>query len=96
MANGETLTIELDPELRDALMAEAEASQRPASELAQALLREVFERRRAERENVDYDTWFRAQVQEALDDPSPPIPHEEAMREIDAIFDRAIARHSRK
>ena len=22
-----------------------------------------------------YDTWFRAKVQEALDDPRPPIPH---------------------
>jgi DNA-damage-inducible protein J len=24
-----------------------------------------------------YDAWFRAKVQEALDDPRPPIPHEE-------------------
>ena len=23
----------------------------------------------------EYDAWFRAQVQQALDDPSPPIPH---------------------
>ena len=28
-----------------------------------------------------YDTWFRAKVQEALDDPRPGIPHEEAERE---------------
>jgi hypothetical protein len=33
-----------------------------------------------------YDAWFRAQVQEALDDDSPGIPHEEAMRYLhDAI-----------
>ena len=28
----------------------------------------------------DYDAWFRAKVQEALDDPRPPIPHEEVKR----------------
>lgn len=27
-----------------------------------------------------YDAWFRAKVQEALDDPRPPISHEEAKR----------------
>jgi DNA-damage-inducible protein J len=25
----------------------------------------------------DFDAWFRAKVQEALDDPRPPIPHED-------------------
>jgi hypothetical protein len=34
----------------------------------------------------EYNAWFRAQVQEALDDPSPPIPHEEAMRQIRAAL----------
>lgn len=29
-----------------------------------------------------YDEWLAAQVQEALDDPAPLIPHEEAMRMI--------------
>ena len=26
----------------------------------------------------EHDRWFRAQVQKALDDPRPPVPHEEA------------------
>ncbi|QLG96645.1 stability determinant (plasmid) [Pseudomonas yamanorum] len=26
-----------------------------------------------------YDLWFRARVQESLDDPRPSIPHDEAM-----------------
>lgn len=34
----------------------------------------------------EYDDWFRAQVQEALDDPSPPVPHDEAMRQIRAAL----------
>ncbi|WP_282384393.1 MULTISPECIES: stability determinant [unclassified Pseudomonas] len=30
-------------------------------------------------EAAEYDLWFRAKVQAALDDPRPPIPHDEAM-----------------
>jgi len=33
-----------------------------------------------------YDAWLAAQVQEALDDPSPSIPHEEAIRQIRAAI----------
>ncbi|MHB9118324.1 MAG: type II toxin-antitoxin system RelB family antitoxin [Burkholderiales bacterium] len=32
-------------------------------------------------EAAAYDTWFRAQVQEAIDDPRSSIPHEEVMAE---------------
>lgn len=39
---------------------------------------EIYRRQRDE----DYDAWLKGQVQEALDDPSPPIPHEEAIRMI--------------
>jgi DNA-damage-inducible protein J len=28
-------------------------------------------------QNAEHDAWFRAKVQEALDDPRPAIPHEE-------------------
>lgn len=34
-----------------------------------------------------YDAWFRAKVQEALDDTSPTIPHDEVMDEIDALIE---------
>ena len=34
-----------------------------------------------------YDTWFRAKVQEALDDPRPAIPHEEVMRAMQEVID---------
>jgi DNA-damage-inducible protein J len=30
----------------------------------------------------DYDSWFRAKVQEAMDDPRPGIPHEQVMADI--------------
>ncbi len=35
-----------------------------------------------------YDDWFRRKVQEALDDPGPGMPHEEAMREINELIEQ--------
>lgn len=32
-----------------------------------------------EEEAAEYDLWYRAKVQAALDDPRPPVPHDEAM-----------------
>lgn len=34
----------------------------------------------------EYDQWFRAKVQEALDDPRPSIPHEQVMAEVRALI----------
>jgi len=34
-----------------------------------------------------YDAWFRAKVHEALDDPCPPVPHDQAMQDIQALID---------
>jgi DNA-damage-inducible protein J len=34
-----------------------------------------------------YDAWFRAKVQEALDDPRPSLPHAEVMQDVQAIID---------
>jgi len=38
-------------------------------------------RMKAAHEAAAYDKWFRAQVQEALDDPRPSIPHEQVEAE---------------
>jgi len=66
-----TLTVEA--ELRDAFAAEAAATHRPASDLVRAFMREFVQRQREAREQ---DSWFRAKVQEAMDDPRPGIPHD--------------------
>jgi hypothetical protein len=34
----------------------------------------------------NYDRWFRAKVQEALDDPRPSIPHDEVVRRMEERF----------
>ncbi len=36
--------------------------------------------------SASYDAWFRAKVQEALDDPSEGIPHEVVMDEVQALI----------
>jgi len=38
-------------------------------------------------EAESYDRWFRAKVQEALDDPGPGIPHDEVMAQIEAMLE---------
>ena len=37
-----------------------------------------------------YDRWFRARVQAALDDPSPGIPHDEVMAEMQALIESKL------
>jgi hypothetical protein len=46
-------------------------------------------------EAESYDRWFRAQVQEAIDDPRPSIPHDQVMSEMrEIIAKRRAARKS--
>ncbi|AZO22675.1 MAG: antitoxin of toxin-antitoxin stability system [Mesorhizobium sp.] len=53
-------TLKLEPELRDAFMAETEADHRPASQVVRELMRDYIERRREERE---YDEFLRRKVE---------------------------------
>lgn len=43
---------------------------------------------------ASYDRWFRAKVQEALNDPRPTVPHDEAMARVQAILEKRRARHA--
>jgi hypothetical protein len=81
-------TIKLEADLRDAFMAEAAATHRPASQLVREFMRDFVQHQREARE---HDAWFRAKVQEALDDPRPGIPHDVMMDEARAIIDRIAA-----
>lgn len=55
-------TMKLEPELRDAFMAEAEATHRPASQVVRELMREFVQRQREARE---YDEFLRRKVEVA-------------------------------
>ncbi|HXR35254.1 MAG TPA: hypothetical protein VN754_04865 [Candidatus Binataceae bacterium] len=81
-------TVKLEADLRDAFMAEAAATHRPASQLVREFMRDFVQHQREARE---HDAWFRAKVQEALDDPRPGIPHDVVMDEACAIIDRIAA-----
>jgi predicted transcriptional regulator len=52
-------TMKLEPELREAFMAEAEAAHRPASQVIRELMREFIQRQREARE---YDAFLRRKV----------------------------------
>ncbi len=85
MAKEAVFTVKLESDLRDAFAAEAEAAHRPASQIVRDFMREFVERQREARE---HDAWFRAEVQHALRDPRPSIPHDSVMAETRAIIDR--------
>ena len=42
-----------------------------------------------EEQATSYDRWLRAQVQAALDDPRPSVPHDEAMARVQATIEAA-------
>lgn len=43
----------------------------------------------------EYDAWFRAKVQRALQDTRPSIPHEEAMAQVKATIQAIADRRNR-
>ncbi|MDR3678250.1 MAG: antitoxin of toxin-antitoxin stability system [Acidobacteriota bacterium] len=92
MAKEAVFTVKLEPELRDAFAAEAEAADRPASQIVREFMREFVQRQREARE---HDAWFRAEVQKALDDPRSSIPHDAVMNETRAIIDRLTGKKLR-
>ncbi len=53
-------TMKLEPELRDAFMAEAEAADRPASQIVREMMRDFVQKRKEERE---YDEFVRRKVE---------------------------------
>jgi predicted transcriptional regulator len=62
MSKESVFTMKLEPELRAAFMAEAEASHRPASQIMRELMRDFVKRQRESRE---YDEFLRGKVADA-------------------------------
>jgi predicted transcriptional regulator len=89
MAKEAVFTVKLESELRDAFVAEAAAMDRPASQLVREFMRQFVDNRQQERE---HDAWFRAEVEKALRDKRPLIPHEQVIREMDEAIEQIAAR----
>jgi predicted transcriptional regulator len=91
MSKEAVFTMKLEPELRDEFMAEAEAAQRPASQVVRELMREFIQRQREERE---YEAFLAQKVKAARASvkAGKVFEHEE----VEAIFaaKRAAARRS--
>jgi hypothetical protein len=81
-------TVKLEAELRDAFMAEAAATHRPASQIVREFMRDFVRYRREARQ---HDIWFRGKVHEALDQPGLGEPHESFMDATRSIIDRIAA-----
>jgi hypothetical protein len=43
-----------------------------------------------------YDRWFRAKVQESLDDPRPSVPHDQVMAEMRDLLARKKAERAKR
>lgn len=56
-----------------------DASNHSAGDVTQNTRADSSERMKRAHEAAAYDKWFRAQVQAAIDDPRPSIPHEQVM-----------------
>jgi len=46
-----------------------------------------------EEEDTAYTEWLRAKVQEAMDDPTPPVPHDQVMAKMFALVERLKNKH---
>ena len=92
MAKEAVFTVKLEHDLREAFAAEAEAAHRPASQLVREFMREFVQRQREAR---DHDAWFRSQVNQALYDPRPGLPHDAVMEQTRAIIDRIAKKRPR-
>jgi predicted transcriptional regulator len=60
MAKEAVFTMKLEPELREAFMAEADAQDRPASQIVREFMRDFVEERKRQR---DYDDFYRRKVE---------------------------------
>ena len=51
-----------------------------------AVLSPIVSEFETQEEAQSYDQWFRAKVQESLDDPRPSLPHDEAMARVQQLL----------
>ena len=82
-------------DLKAAFKEATEAADRPAAQVLRDFMRAYVEQRQVGSE-PDYDDWFRAQVQSAIDDPRPSVPNDAVLARTRAIIDRiAVEKTSR-
>ncbi len=81
-------TVELEPDLEDALIAEALVIDRPPGHIVRDLI-DGFVRR--QRDARDHDAWFRAEVEQALREADDPTVRRIPNEEVEASWKRQRA-----
>lgn len=88
MSKEAVFTMKLEPELRAAFMAEAEALHRPASQVVRELMREFIQR---QQESRAYDAFLAAKVAQARADAQAGQVRDNALVETEFAARRAAA-----
>ena len=99
MAENALVQARIDPDIRDRASKVLERAGLTVSDAVRILLTRTANEGALPfellNESAEYDAWFRAKVQEALDDPRPSIPHEEVEAEFAERRARLRARIAR-
>jgi len=85
MSKDAVFTMKIEPELRDAFMAAAAASHRPASQIVREAMRDFIDKQKKQRE---YDAWFIAEVEEGLREADDPNTLWLTQEEVEANMER--------
>lgn len=85
MSKDAVFTMKIEPELRDAFMAEAAASHRPASQIVREAMRDFIDKQQKQRE---YDAWFLAEVEEGVREADDPNTVWLTQEEVEANMER--------
>src|SRR5262245_52996173 len=90
----ESFNFRVPSDLKAAFKSATEEADRPAAQVLRDFMRAYGgPRQRAE---PGHDAWFRKQVQAAIDDPRPSVPHDAVMARTRAIIDRIAAEKTPK
>jgi predicted transcriptional regulator len=81
-------TVEPEPDLRDALIAEAEVIDRPPSHVVRDLIDDFVRQQSDARE---HDAWFRAEVEQGLREADDPTVKRIPNEEVEASWERKRA-----
>src|SRR5690554_4071364 len=76
-------------DLKAEFKAATDAADRSAAQVLRDFMRAYVQQSRPA--DPGYDTWFRQQVQEAINDPRPSVPHDVVMERTRAIIDEIAA-----
>lgn len=86
----ESFNFRVPSDLKAAFKAATEEADRPAAQVLRDFMRAYVEQH--QRSEPGHDAWFRRQVQAAIDDPRPSVPHDTVVARTRAIIDRIAAR----